>query len=109
MVRENPGSGSEETLILDTKWKYRSDTSIGDVRQMYAYGRYFGARNTFLLYPDRLADGPVLRKEGAFYKTLPGRELSDEKCGLLFLDLLKNNRLNKEVGRAVIDSIITGF
>ena len=106
LVRKNPGSESEEALVLDTKWKYRSDTSIGDVRQMYAYGRYFGARNTFLLYPDRLTGSPVIRKEGPFYKTLAGRELSDEKCGLLFIDLLKDNRLNKEVGRGVIELIL---
>jgi 5-methylcytosine-specific restriction enzyme subunit McrC len=105
VVKKNPGSKSEEVLVLDTKWKYRSDTSINDVRQMYAYGRYFGARNTFLLYPDRLGELLVKRKSGTFYKPLTTRELSEDYCGLIFIDLLKGNRLNKEVGKAVIERL----
>ncbi len=56
--------------------------------------------------PDRLVGNPVILKEEVFYKTLAGRELSDEKCGLLFVDLLKDHRLNKEVGRGVIEEIL---
>ncbi len=29
------------------------------------------------------------------------RELSEDRCGLLFVDLLRDNRLNKGVGSAV--------
>lgn len=54
VVRKNVGADSEEVVVIDTKWKYRSDTSVGDVRQMYAYGRYLGDSDTFLLYPDWL-------------------------------------------------------
>ncbi len=42
-----------EDYIVDTKWKIPYDTkaSIQDLRQMYAYGRYWKAKKTLLLYP----------------------------------------------------------
>ena len=54
---------------------------------------------------DRPGEFPVKRKGGTFYKPLTRRELSEDYCGLIFIDLIKGNRLNKEVGKAVIESL----
>jgi 5-methylcytosine-specific restriction enzyme subunit McrC len=98
------GSGdNEEVVIIDSKWKFQSDTSIEDIRQMDAYGNYFKASKTFLLYPDKIEGGDkVISKQGSFYR--PGtKELSSKSCGLLFVDLLKDNELNKEIGEEIIE------
>jgi 5-methylcytosine-specific restriction enzyme subunit McrC len=94
-------------VILDTKWKYRNTTSIEDVRQMYAYGNYFGATKRYLIYPDNILEG-VHRKEGTFYE-LQSQKLSDEeKCGLLFVNLLKSdNTLNVGIGSKILREIFT--
>lgn len=41
-----------KTYIIDTKWKIPTDsTPNSDLRQMYAYGRYWNAESIMLLYP----------------------------------------------------------
>jgi len=41
-----------ETYIIDTKWKTPgTSTSVQDLRQMYAYGRFWNANRIMLLYP----------------------------------------------------------
>ncbi len=44
---------TDEVYILDTKWKKRTGTpaDISDLRQMYAYGRFWKATKLILLYP----------------------------------------------------------
>ncbi len=42
----------EEKYIIDTKWKTPgTSTSVQDLRQMYAYGRFWNANKIMLLYP----------------------------------------------------------
>ena len=42
-----------KTYIIDTKWKRPSSSSasVGDLRQMYAYCRFWNAEKALLLYP----------------------------------------------------------
>ncbi len=89
---------NQETVILDTKWKYRKDTSAEDVRQMYAYGMYFDADQNFLVYPDKIDDGKVRVEKGNFY--VPGTKKQEDNlsCGFMFVDLLVDGRLNKSIG-----------
>ncbi|MFB0924580.1 MAG: restriction endonuclease, partial [Vicingaceae bacterium] len=43
----------KDTCIIDTKWKLPKDqkASVTDLRQMYAYARYWNVKKVILLYP----------------------------------------------------------
>jgi 5-methylcytosine-specific restriction enzyme subunit McrC len=43
----------DKTYVIDTKWKrpQKNSASIGDLRQMYAYCRFWDAERALLLYP----------------------------------------------------------
>jgi 5-methylcytosine-specific restriction enzyme subunit McrC len=53
-------SKGEEKIILDTKWKViesisesgRNNISQSDLYQMFAYGKKYGAKTLFLIYPE---------------------------------------------------------
>ena len=94
---------TKEIFILDTKWKYNRDTAIEDIRQMYAYGKYFEAKKRYLLYPEKLDDPKVMKQDGKFYDII-GKEPSDENiCGLIHIDLLTiENKLNREIGKEIL-------
>lgn len=105
VVRKN-----EVTYILDTKWKYQKDTSTEDVRQMYAYGNYWGAKKRYLMYPDYVKT-EVEKKEGLFYAIKTNKhsvsELTvDDHCGLMFVDLLNPDKnLNKNIGKRILEEL----
>lgn len=89
-------SGTTHSFILDAKWKYDAQTSMGDVRQMFAYTHYFSRDTSFLIYPGRLAQTVDLRP-GHFY--LPGSTaLSGRTCGIGFVDVIRDKNLNRDVG-----------
>jgi len=99
-------NNKEESIVLDTKWKYEKDVSMHDLRQMYAYGKYFNTLKSYLVYPDKITDVDSIEiKEGAFYH--PGNNGIDKRnlCGLLYVDLLKNNKLNKEIGKQILTKL----
>lgn len=98
-------------VVIDTKWKYKSNTSVEDVRQMFAYGKYFNANRLFLLYPDNIINEEKLRLiEGQFYKPKDETkklkeddEFDNHYCGLLFVDpILTNGLLNLNIGSDII-------
>jgi 5-methylcytosine-specific restriction enzyme subunit McrC len=94
-----------QTIVLDTKWKYRRDTSAQDVRQMYAYGHYFGANRRYLLYPDNIKT-PALKKEGAFYEIDRRKISTTEKCGFVLINLLnEDHTLNLEIGAHILQGL----
>jgi len=97
-----------EAVVIDTKWKYRKEASIEDIRQMYAYGHYFGASNRFLLYPDQLPNSEIVKTvEGNF--AIPriqrlNQNTNPGSCGLMFVDLLDaNGKLNRSIGEKILD------
>lgn len=90
-------------IVLDTKWKFRRDTTIEDVRQLYAYGNYFAANQRCLIYPEKLENDKVIRKEGRFYNIETEQFTNDQVCDLMFIDLLdKNNNLDKNIGEDLL-------
>ncbi|MCB0556886.1 MAG: restriction endonuclease [Phaeodactylibacter sp.] len=90
--------------VLDTKWKLlqRASPSMADLRQMYVYARYFDAPRGVLLYPRayELAD------------TIPTPFAADRveepqlSCQVVFVDIIKDGRLNKEMGKAILDKLV---
>ena len=46
--------GSDEKIILDTKWKFK--ISEDDMYQMFAYAKRYGARKIFLLCPPNVEE-----------------------------------------------------
>lgn len=93
-----------QIFILDTKWKYDSGTSPEDIRQLFAYGQYFAAKNRYLLYPTN-AHTKVEKNDGPFYE--PSGKLSlEETCGLIFIDpITEDGKLNLEVGKEILSSL----
>jgi len=109
IILRSENESNSKVVVIDAKWKYRSDTSIVDVRQMYAYGKYFLSDEVYLLYPGRLTEGSVLIRQGTFYKPGSIKQLSLEKCGLIFTDILKDGKLNKELGKDILESCFDIF
>lgn len=103
LLLEIEKAGFRKRFVLDTKWKYKSDTSIEDVRQMYAYLHYFPSDKAFLVYPDNLSADKVVIKEGQFYDSSPA--VGAKACGLAFIDLLENRCLNKQVAFDVLERL----
>lgn len=103
VIRKPNANNGESAVVIDTKWKYESGVSSQDIRQMYAYGRYFGALNNYLLYPGNLCDKEKVKiQEGNFY--CPEQSsLDDLSCGIMFVDLLSEEKLNSKIGEQILE------
>lgn len=96
---------NDKSVVLDTKWKYQSKPSVEDVRQMYAYGHYFEAYETYLVYPDQLDSNKVSLTGGIFAKP-DVVSITNQACGLMKVDLINNGELNKNIGEIILQSIV---
>lgn len=78
--------GSANCVVLDTKWKNLNgyNPSPEDLRQMYVYHKYYGAKQVALIYP-----GDQSFKSG-FYLDPETGEKTLNKCGVISLAPLKN-------------------
>ena len=76
--------GDNAVLIIDTKWKCPKDNkpSDDDLKQMYAYHKYWGAPQTVLLYP---AIGKRVDISGEFKKT--GADEKKLQCCMKFVPI----------------------
>lgn len=85
----------QNQFIIDTKWKLVEDKAdVHDVRQMYAYHRYFKANRVALLYP-----GAQNEVKGTF-QPIPGASPAESdlgQCGLLFIPTRHAGILNWQV------------
>jgi 5-methylcytosine-specific restriction enzyme subunit McrC len=98
--------GRKISVVLDTKWKYKKDTSVEDIRQMYTYGHYFGATKSYLLYPDRIEGvAKVKRVQGKFHDYHDDELFQANSCGLMFVDLIEDSHLRKAVGLDIIEQL----
>lgn len=80
-------SNGEENWVIDTKWKLpqKQRPSDDDLRQLYVYGKYYNAKQTFLLYPSPT----TTHKVSGEYQ---GTEGAGQYCHLLFWPLLDEER-----------------
>ncbi|MCU4173794.1 McrC family protein [Carboxylicivirga sp. N1Y90] len=90
---------TNETFIIDTKWKQPglSSASVGDLRQMYAYNRFWNAKKAMLLYPgeNRNTEFKYFLNEG-----------EDHSCKMGFVSVVDEKaRLNVDVGYDVLRQI----
>ncbi len=75
--------GKEDCIVLDTKWKNLNgyNPSPDDLRQMFVYMKYYGAKKVALVYP-----GSVNRNQSGYYYDHNGsnsKELSNEECSVV--------------------------
>lgn len=91
-----------ETIIIDTKWKLPGShsASVSDLRQMYAYGRFWKAKKVVLLYPGN-------KKQNDFKPFLNKYDLIDYSCKLGFVSVLKqdSNELDPDIGENILNEI----
>ena len=88
-----------QTYVIDTKWKIlsKSKPSDEDLKQMYAYHHYWDAAKTMLIYPNVYqvsSTWGTYRKKG-----------EDFQCGLCFVDITKDDKLNSEIATDILISI----
>ena len=89
---------NNETYIIDTKWKrpINKPVSIEDLRQMYAYGRFWDSDKLMLLYPGENHDSG--------YESYPNEFDSNRKhqCKIVRISVLNDNYLDLNIGQKVI-------
>jgi 5-methylcytosine-specific restriction enzyme subunit McrC len=94
----------EEIFIIDTKWKRPANNaaSIEELRQMYAYGRFWQAEKMMLLYPgNRDQSGKYIEYRNS---------ASDNKvhlCKVGFVSVLEGNCLNENLAGEIVTLIQT--
>ena len=79
----------EQTIVIDTKWKILSNNrpSDDDLRQMYAYTKYWNATQTILCYP---GDGTSLN--GYFFEEQ--QEMKANACSLVTIGIYPGMPVN---------------
>ncbi len=99
-----------ENIVLDTKWKIlqKETPQSDDLKQMFVYGHYFKAVKNVLLYPK--SDTKQATQKGAFHKKMYDEatgQMVEQRCDLVFAEVLRNGRLNKNIGTEILE-IISG-
>jgi 5-methylcytosine-specific restriction enzyme subunit McrC len=102
-----------ETFIIDTKWKRpdKSSASATDLRQMYAYGRFWNAEKVMLLYPGKDAENSFKSYEtdDYFKDNADNHQLIDHQCKMGFVSVLKDGRLDEHIGKNILKLMEIGY
>lgn len=99
IVKEN------KHYIIDTKWKRPGKTpSIGDLRQMYAYARFWNAEHALLLYPGKTKRQfkPFLTDD--YFRKDDGLLKLEHKCKMGFVSILNEaeDGLRTDLGAEIL-------
>lgn len=94
----------KKRYVLDTKWKMlrNKQPSIEDLKQVFVYCNYFDATEGILLYPQIPNKEKVLQESYHPY----AQQSQIVSCKILELSLIKNNKLNKEIGKDVLATLV---
>ncbi|MCM4171860.1 restriction endonuclease [Arenibacter sp. TNZ] len=89
--------GTEDCVVLDTKWKNLNgyNPSPDDLRQMFVYMKYYGAKKVALVYPG----SENHNKSGLFFdhSTADSKKLSKEECSVISIGVEKDIKLWQKV------------
>lgn len=90
-------SDGKVLAIIDTKWKRPKDerASMDDLRQMYAYNRFWSSQRSILLYPGKspMKDFHPFLDDDPF----------DHRCKLSFVDVIDNEQnLRQDLGAEIL-------
>ncbi len=92
---------TSKQFVIDTKWKLpgSGSASVQDLRQMYAYSRFWDADRAMLLYPGE--------DQNRNFKPFLNED-EDHSCKMEFVSVLGDEKgsLNKEIGKQVFHRII---
>ncbi|MCH4551371.1 McrC family protein [Aestuariibaculum lutulentum] len=102
---------NNKTYIIDTKWKrpLKSVASVSDLRQMYAYCRFWDADKALLLYPGKLKDSDFksyLTDDYSKDDLLNYIEV-DHQCKMGFVSVLEEDSrdLDNQIGQKVLEML----
>lgn len=88
----------EDVFILDTKWKRPTNkkASIEDLRQMYAYARFWKTNKVVLLYPGEPYDSG--------YKSYPNENDRPDhhQCKIAMVSVLKDGTLSEKLAEDIV-------
>ncbi|HEA22941.1 hypothetical protein LCGC14_1378770 [marine sediment metagenome] len=96
-----------KTYIIDTKWKRpaSNSASINDLRQMYAYCRFWNAEKALLLYPGK-KDTNNFREYNTddYFKIESGIGRINHLCKMGFVSVIEEgtNQLDESIGEKII-------
>lgn len=99
---------TKKTLIIDTKWKRPGDSaSVEDLRQMYAYARFWKAEKVILLYPGNNTNS----KYKNFLTDDYWNHESEVKgimhhCKMAFVSVLEEGKLDDNIGRKAFNLLL---
>jgi len=98
-----------DKFVIDTKWKVLKNNKPhdDDLKQMFVYGHYFEAAKSLLVYPKSTFQEEYFIK-GDFSKMMfnnSTQTLTQQSCDLLFVDVLKNGVLNKDLGTDILKQL----
>lgn len=91
---------SKDIYVIDTKWKRpgRSSASVSDLRQMYAYCRFWNANKAMLLYP-----GEPINND---FKDFLNQEFDEEHaCKMGFVSVLDGKKLDETIGKKILSEL----
>lgn len=90
-----------QIIIVDTKWKKPQNRkpSIGDLRQMYAYSRFWKTDKVVLLYPGDVEDIPYTSYQNEYDEI-------EHQCKISFVSVLNaENKLDAQIGENILNKI----
>lgn len=83
---------SDDCVVLDTKWKNINgyNPSPDDLRQMFVYMKYYGAKKVALVYPG----AQNKNQSGQFYDhtSLDSNHLSNQECSVISIEVERDVR-----------------
>jgi 5-methylcytosine-specific restriction enzyme subunit McrC len=97
-----------EKYIIDTKWKKMDyiKPSTHDLRQMYVYNEYWGARKAMLLYP---SNSPSFQENDFIpFETIEGKE-DNHHCALGKISIFKTVDGKEILDESIGETILSWF
>lgn len=99
----------KQTYIIDTKWKIPKNktASVEDLRQMYAYCRFWDVEKAMLLYPGETRNNSFKSYLTDDYSVFEEKQHTkmEHQCKLGFVSVLEGSELDKNLGLKILKQI----